>query len=673
MKKKILSILFIFLSVSLSGETKFIINNGQYSSIVDIKYDASRDLIFSAEESGSIAIWNLSDRALINHFQISSHTIDKILISPIDSIITVLSHNTEKYYLSIWDWNGEKYIASRIIEEEPLFLEYSINGKYLFYGNIGNPSLTFLDAKTRSQLHQMDRLPSIYDFADLSASEKTLMTYSSSGTISYYDFRTSENKKQVSTIPLLKNLNVIRSNNHFLTAQSGDDVYLIDRLKGTVEDVLNFNQLRKFYQNRENGHALTVERSNRNSILKKWSTNNNFFEEMEAPISLPTTMTITSMIDADGTTIVGDSSGTLYEVNWQESKMEIFATDDTKEISDLTISKGSLILSTENGLLAIETPFFDDKLSTDSELNFSKFENPLKGQVGIIELDNRELLLWNKSAQRDSIMIINSFDGSTLFEYSDFSEPIKDITYENRKIVTLEANGTIKIIDIAEIKEIFTYTAIGLQSVAMVDQSTLFAGRSSTAGKSPAITININTRETLTIDDDRFLIFDSIAVEKNSQLYTLGLYRDDNKTKTILKSHRYNELSNMRTLVIHPGEDMNAQVLIDPNRNNVIYAKIGKAGIYRINGSKYIKYTNKKPVKKIYLHSSILYALNQDNSITLFKAFTGKVLYSIHLFKDDSWALIPSSGDVYFGSTGIEEKIISYRNKRRVYIRPVNH
>jgi len=142
--KKIFSVLLLIsFSISLFATTNFVINKGHFSPIVSIQYDEKRNLIFSAEERGAISIWNKSDETLRNHFQLTSNTIDKILISPSDSFITVLSHDVDKYYLSVWNWNTERKIFSRIIEEQPLFLEYSTTGRYLFYGNVQNPSLTF--------------------------------------------------------------------------------------------------------------------------------------------------------------------------------------------------------------------------------------------------------------------------------------------------------------------------------------------------------------------------------------------------------------------------------------------------------------------------------------------------------------------------------------------------
>ena len=672
MKKLIFSTLLVILTMNLFGATKFVINNGHFSPIINIQYDEKRELIFSAEEKGAISIWNKSDETLRNHFQLTSNTIDKILISPSDDNITVLSHDSDKYYLSVWNWKREEKIISRIIEEQPLFLEYSASGRYLFYGNVQNPSLTFLDARNGVQLNYMNQLPSIYDFGFLGSSGSTLMTYSSSGKIKFYDFRTSKEKKTVDTISGLGNLNVIESNNSYLSATSGNNVYLIGRLNGFAKDTLQFNELRKFYQNRHNGIALTIERSNRNYLLKKWSTDNSDFSEIANPIILPTTMNITSLVEADGMTLIGDSQGSLYKADWTSSNLELFSMDSTKNISDLTISGETLTLSGDDGLLEIKAPFFNNNLTTISNPTFLKQENPLEGEIGMLELKEDRLLLWNRDRSSASISILNTQNNTIEFEYSDFNSPIKDISFENDNIITLDMSGTIKIIDIAQNEEIFTYSAIGLQNISMVDETTLFAGRSSTGGKSPAITININTKETLTVEDDRFLIFDSMAVEQNNQFYSLGLENDENKTKTVLKSHNYDNLSETDTIFYYNGEDINAQVLIDPQNSNTIYAKLGPSGIYKINGRKVTQYTNNKPVKKIYINGSILYSLNEDNSISLFRATTGQKLYSIHIFKDDAWALIPVSSDVYFGSEGVEENILSYRNNRQVKLTPVN-
>lgn len=674
--KKTLALLFMTcMSLSLWGTTKFVINKGHYSSITNIQYDAKRNLIFSAEEKGAVSVWNRSDETLLNHFQLTSNRIDKILISPSDDNITVLSHDADKYYLSVWNWKTEERIFSRIIEEQPLFLEYSVTGRYLFFGNVQNPSLTFLNARNGVQLDYMDRLPSIYDFGYLGSTERTLMTYSSSGMIKFYDFRSSKEKLGVNTRSGLDNINVIQTSEKKATisAIDGNSVHLIDRQRGTVSDSIVFTDLRGFYQNRDNGYALTLEKANRSYILKKWKTEGNQFTETETPIILPSTMNLTSLVEADGLTLAGDENGTLYKANWETSQLDPFSNDSTKRISDLSIWNNTLTLSGEDGLLSIEAPFFSGRLSTASAPVFIKEEIPLEGDTGIIELEDNKLLLWTKGNEEASVRIFKREDNTVEFEYRDFSSPIQDISFENNNIITLEKNGTIKIISTENNDEIFTYTAIGLQDVSMVDDTTLFAGRASTAGKSPAITININTKETLTVHDDRFLIFDSMAVEKNNQFYSLGLVNEDNKIKTVLRGHDYTDLNETTPILTYTGEDIDARVLIDPSDSRTIYAKLGSSGIYRITGREVVKYTNNKPVKKIYLSGSILYSLNEDNSITLFQASSGRTLYTIHIFKDDAWALIPASGNKYYGSEGVEENILSYRNNRLVNLRPANN
>ena len=671
MKKTLTLLLLTLLLFNATGATKFVINRGHFSPIVDICYDEKRDLVFTAEERGAVSIWNASDETLRNHFQITSRTIDKILVSPVDNNVALLSHDSEKYYLSIWNWISEKEIFTRIIEEQPLFLEYSATGRFIFYGNVSNPSLTFLNARTGVQLSYTNRLPSIYDFGYLGTSEKNLMTYSSSGSIRFYDFRTSEEKLSVPTVEGLTDLNVIRSNNAYMSAVKNNKVYLIERLRGTATDIENFQELRGFYQNRDNGQVLTLERANRNFILKKWSTDSNSFIEMNSPIILPSSFKLTSLVETGSMTLAGDENGSLYKADWEAGQLIPFSEDITETISDLSISGDKLILAAEDGIISIAAPFFSGSLTTGEPPVFEKRDNPLDSQTGFLKLEDGSTLLWSKGNDQPALIILGQ-DDEVLFEYSDFNSAIQDIIYQDGKIITLERNGMIKIISRETGEQLFAYSAIGLQDISMVDDRTLFAGRASTPGMSPAITIDIRTNESLTVEDDRFLIFDSMAVENSNQFYSLGLLEEEGKTKTILRSHNYDNLNEAKTILIYTGEDIKAQVLIDPMDSRTIYAKLGTSGIFKITGNRVTKYDNNKPVKKIYYSGSILYSLNQDNSITMFRASSGQKLYTINLFKDDSWALIPASSDMYFGSEGVEEKILSYRNNRRVDLKPVN-
>jgi len=276
MKKSVLFLLLFLISISVSAETKFIIDAGHYSPIVDIQYNESKNLIFTAEETGSITIWNKREETLRSRFQVTSKTIDQIIESPVDNYITILSHDSEKYYLSVWDWKFQRELFTRRIEEQPLFLEYSGKGRYLFYGNIQNPSLTFINAQNGVSLNYLSNLPSIYDYGFLGSSEKTIMTYSSSGSIKFFNLRTGENLKNVTTLNGLDNLNVIKTGDKKLfSARKDNDLFLIDRLNGNVINTIQFDELLYSSQNNTNGIILTIERLNRKRIIKKWCFNCN--------------------------------------------------------------------------------------------------------------------------------------------------------------------------------------------------------------------------------------------------------------------------------------------------------------------------------------------------------------------------------------------------------------
>ncbi len=675
MKKKLILLILLSISMSTFGATKFVVNNGHFSPIVEMKYDKEKDLIFTVEKKGALSVWNRSEESVVHHFQLSDNTINKVLINDNNIAVLSQSHDNEKFNLTVWDWKLEKKLFTRIIEEEPLFLEYSTKGKYLFYGSATDPSLTFINAGNGIKLDLLSDLPSIYDFGYIGSSEKTIMTYSSSGSINYYDIRTGINRGEVVNISRgLYDLNILQTGDkRTISARQDDKLFLINRGSGSTVDSMEFEELKHFYQNRSTGIIITVERTKRKNILRKWSTANGTFTEIEKEILLPNSFSIHSFLNTDFYDLAGDGEGTLFKINWVDSKFESFSSNNSKNITDILISGSKLTLSSTDGLLTIESPFFDNNPSSFTSPVFNVNENIGTGVNRILKLDDDKILIWNTANKDATALIMNSSTGAISFEYNDFTSPIKDIAYIDGKIITLELNGTIKVINESDKIVDFTYSAIGLESISMIDSNTLFAGRSSsTTGKSSAITINTRTYETMPVIDNRFLIFDSLPVKDNNKFYSLGLEFRDNKTITVLKSHDYNNLDEMKSLVEYIGEDTNAQVLIDPVDSRIIYAKLGTSGIYRINGGKYIKYKNNKPVKRIYIHGSVLYCLNQDNSITIFNASTGALIYSIFIFKDDSWALIPTSSDMYFGSIGVEQNITSFRKGKKIDLLPIS-
>ncbi|MDC7125089.1 MAG: hypothetical protein PQJ46_05960, partial [Spirochaetales bacterium] len=222
-KKCVMSILF-FIAITLStfGDTpRFLINNSHTNSISAIEYSELSNTLVTAGNDGKLKVWGLPDGKLEYQLQASYTQIRKMAISQSGSYAAIISSDgINVVELSVWNWKTGKKLFSKRLKEVPLFITFSPKGTFLVYGKTDWNSLVFLNAKTGSKRYPIREGFGIVSSAFISNSEKTLLTYNSSGSIQYWDLKNGKRKTKIPTTPDLKNIS-FTSSGRYMTGYDG--------------------------------------------------------------------------------------------------------------------------------------------------------------------------------------------------------------------------------------------------------------------------------------------------------------------------------------------------------------------------------------------------------------------------------------------------------------------
>jgi WD40 repeat protein len=215
-----------------SALARAVVNTGHTGAVLGLAYDDRRGLLFSAGDDGTVRVWDPAAGILQHVLRVSQLAAGPLAVNPsAPQVAVVLGRGTRSPLLSVWDWQAERELFRVPIRETPLFLHYSALGTYLMYSDASWQSLTIRRSETGEQVAFHPEGFGIVGFAEMSRSEKTILTYQVAGKISTWDFATGTMTGQVPTVPALADVRISRDF-QFLAGTVSDEIVTVDLVTG---------------------------------------------------------------------------------------------------------------------------------------------------------------------------------------------------------------------------------------------------------------------------------------------------------------------------------------------------------------------------------------------------------------------------------------------------------
>ncbi len=666
MKKFLLTTITLLLIVySASAVGNVVVNTGHTGRVLDIKLFQDKNVLFTAGEDGSVRKWDIKNQRLVKKLQISHLPVVDIALHPQKPLIALVeTDRINTYHLSVWDYEKEEELYSHKISEIPLFLRFSPAGSFLVYGMTDWKSLTFLESETGNVKPLFTGGFGIVSESFISDTEKTLLTYSPSGSIRYWDLSTGEQRgadNRIQTVSDLRNIHFLPGG-RYLFGSKRSTLYMIDLVNGKTVASRDFENIDSFSVDKE-GSSLTV--------LSSFSSRARLFHftihtsGRDAPgftekDSLTIRENIRDSIAFDGGHVYfGTGGGSIFSHSLDKDKTQLFAGPNILDIHDIAFSKNMIFLSSKDRFFSFTSDAFTSIDEEDDATGFGfsseTYDNPVSGRAGLISLKDEECILYPEEEQRGGYTIYRFSEGSFSSLYEEIDSAVEIGTTYNDDLLFLEKNGSIKIISPEDGSRKFIYTSFGLRSVSEVQNGNLIASRNKTDFiDTPLLHINPNTGETVPIDESNILTFHLQYDDITRNLYTIGYEERSNGLRTVLKQHSGFNYDRVTTLLSYPGEDPEATLAVDPVSSKVFTSLgYGKVHMYAWNGFTYLEPINHIS-RKLYVHDGFLYSLNEDSSISVWNTDRGTLIMTIYVFKDYSWAVIPREGEPYMSGDADE-------------------
>ncbi|MCM1320621.1 MAG: WD40 repeat domain-containing protein [Bacteroides sp.] len=602
-------------------------------------FASKKGSVFTAGNDGFVVKWAEDGRG--EHAQLSDLQIKMIALNKNnDDIALYETDNLSIYRISVWDWKTKKRKFAQRFSDSVLSLSYSGNSTYLLVGTASTNGFIFLNAATGTPLaSKISEKISLVSYAMTNAAETTLLVYSQTGYLTYYDLRTGKTKAKFSCEqglqqPVLFNKNLI------LAGTKNDKIYFIDAISGKpkAEEIASSAPLLVPEAAADAQFIYCIEKTipPQQYALKKISADTLKTEEAAEKITdfcLQDSYTVSSCIAENETIYIGSNEGNLFALI-PPANAQAVKNSKTITLESITKSEYDIILDAafspeKNAYYFLANSGIYE--TADSAENITKIMDAMP-QQNILDCANG-FILWKKDSSLP--VLFYSFETKETKQLFVPSKPIHTIKLHEQNLLFIESTASVSLFDFQSNKKTTLFTGSGIQDAILYsDTELLVAKTSASEPKASLLKVDITNGETvpLKISGDIVLSLSSNA----SSVYGISININGSK-KTTEIFYITKQTNKYAPLVKWDDEDINAFLTLS---GTSLYTNIGKTAVRSINLSTrkqiLLKRASSLPIKLLHGGEKIL-ILNSDGGISWFNSKTNVKTADWYLTVGGQW------------------------------------
>lgn len=630
--KKLFILLVLFsLGLSLWGQVH--VSTQSHQDMVNRLAVTKDGSIFSAGKDGFLIRWDMD--GLGEHYQITELDIPMIAVHPNGNDIAVYeTDGFSVHRVSVWNWTSLRRKFVKTFTNSITSLDFTAKGSLLAVGTATVNGMVFLNPSTGQTVSKIKESTGIVSMFQGSASEKSAVLYSPTGSLIYYNMTNGSRKERFSTETQLEQV-VMFGNNMFCAGVKNNQLHVIDALSGKT--VSRISARSPIIVSGSDSTLYFLENDGRSYTLKAIESQ---MTEKGASVSNPITIkslaginaanAITTGIYSQDKIILGSKAGNLFEL----------------PLATGTTSVGQLAVITENmydkiyDIASIGSDFY---FLTKDTIFQSSYDTGQIDTVGShsgftnIVSYGQDVILWSRGTKKAIVLMnLQTKETKTLFTPKNY---IENLRLFGNKIVYIEGSTTVKMFDIDTGANSELYAGTGIQDAVLYNGTDLYVAKSASSNpRSPLIGVDTVTQETVMMPVDGNVAFSlSLDQEMGSNvIYGIQAVSQGNKAQTTIFAF-YPERKTSTAIMKIADEDVNAFLTI---YGTVIYTNIGKSQIrsYDTKTRKSINMNRSSSLPlKLARSSSRIAVLNRDGSISWYNPGSGQVLADWYMTTDKQW------------------------------------
>lgn len=560
------------------------------------------------------------------HYQVSDVGIQIIACSPNGKDVAVYETDGGSVNkVTVWDMNRLARKYQKKLKDSVTSLSFSEKGNYLIIGTATIDGAIFVKTADWTTVNKVRENTSIVNFIKTSATEKTAVMYSPSGTLSYYNILNGKTTGKFNCVQGLSNVTLF-CNNLFLAGIKDNYIYIIQATTGKTLSTIPASSPIILSSDEEALYYLEYDGKNLYELkmVEKITNSKVSLQRIVKGIKGPRGESqITSGYKYGPEIYYGSGTGAVYKstaiASSEIETMENITENIYARIYDICETNDNFFFLTKDSVFNVQydTGNVDKIASTKGENSFIPYNNGF--------------ILFSKDT-RNPVRFISSEKEEILFTPRS---SLQEVSVYGNKLIEIESSSVVNVYDFEtkKLKEIFS--GLGIQDAVICDDGKVYIAKSaSTSPNSPLISVDPVTLETLPLKIEGQVTYGLSTNGKN--IYGMNLRSTDTASTTYVFG--FNTQTSVKTDILKFAEE-------DPDaftylHGNYLYTNIGKNKVYSYNVPQKKRFAYERTAsmpEKICRNSKRVVILNRDGSISWGNDTNQNLIADWYLTKDGQW------------------------------------
>jgi hypothetical protein len=559
-----------------------------------------------------------------------------------------------KYRISVWDYASRTKLFSLPLKDPPRFLGYSASGSFLMAATSGSAGLVFLDPEDGTTLEAPPSADRV-SFAVTGKSETTMLCYSPSGVLSYWDFRTGE---EIRRFAVSRNLGevLLFGSRRFFAGIGADGLSVFDAVSGSL--IVREKSITRGKLGASDPESAEFFLLQSNRVTRYFLDSMGRLAAVEQRGIARTPENISCFLPRDGGIILGGSRGGLYELVSPDGNdsLKALETEPRRLITEAASSGAFIAFFGEDktiGLIPLDYRELKDGTelvllpNADSYTRISPAEPAGASKPG-------RFIFWQSANTRTfPALWIAETEGGTpvigrksVLNKLPLRAALRSVSAFNGTALFLTARGVLSAVSVAEQAPdgapLFSYQAAGSSDAAFLNDGEIILGQAAASGP-PFVKLYAKNGELIPLD---------MADQAGIRLYRekdalYGLAGGSENGAVVTRIVRFDD-SEYEVVADYAGEDQDVSLA----GSRFPAANLGgeTAALYSPKGPLPFERSQGFPSRVMDGVSSIV-VLDTEGNIVWHDPETGAIR-ALFALQGDRWTLIRQNGAAVSGSVG---------------------
>ncbi|MDR0387109.1 MAG: WD40 repeat domain-containing protein, partial [Treponema sp.] len=475
---------------------------GHRGPVNAVAYDGE-DRILSAGADGFLGIWNLENNAAEDRFQVSSHSLISIALRPGETQAAFIeSDGLGLYRISAWDYGAKRNLFTLRFRDPVSYITYSAGGNFIIVSRSARTGVVFLHPETGDLLQSPEGFSTPVTFAATGRSERTMISYSPAGILSYWELESGEEIRHFTVPPNIRTP-ILFGNNRFFGGFDSRDLVILDAVSGG--EILRDSRVPRgvlYPADQARAEFICLSGEEYPRILRYGLSPSGILETREIR-SIPSggsrvpPPVVTSAVVTGGSFVLGTDGGDIWSMTGYGTA-RVFASVEQLAVREAGASGKNLGIITANNFTGFIPLDFDEF----TDLEPVRLENAGQYTHIAAEADSRApygtFLFWQSEGGR-SVPEVRQYPGNSRLALDEVPRqfPLRSAVVLDGRALFLDSVGNITVVSLDTGAVGFSFSAAGALDAAFMDERNIVIGRSAVLGNTPFLKVDITTGETV--------------------------------------------------------------------------------------------------------------------------------------------------------------------------------